>query len=346
MGTRKSDGDAPLVLRQVDRREYNQAMESQPVITRALAILRHGGLIGLPTETVYGLAADAENELAVRSIFAAKGRPADHPLIVHLAEGMQIDQWAVDIPESAWRLAAAFWPGPLTIVLRRSDKAAPAVTGDLETIGLRVPSHPVAQQVLQAFGGGLAAPSANRFGRVSPTTADHVREELGDRVELVLEGGPCTIGLESTIVDLSTNEPALLRLGAITPEQIETVLDRRLGDPSTNTTPASGRLVSHYAPRAAVEVVSANELEAKVGEWALFGSQVAVLAPDLGLQMPGVAHRPMPADAAGFGRELYAALREADAWGAQVALVVPPPESGLGLAIADRLRKAAAPRQA
>lgn len=346
MGRRKSDSDAPQVLRQVDRPPYNQEMESQPIIARALAILRRGGLIGLPTETVYGLAADAENELAVRSIFAAKGRPADHPLIVHLAEGTQIEQWAVDLPESAWRLATAFWPGPLTMILRRSDKAAPAVTGDLDTIGLRVPSHPVAQQVLRAFGGGLAAPSANRFGRVSPTTSDHVREELGDRIELILEGGPCNIGLESTIVDLSTIEPALLRLGAITPEQIESVLDQRLGDAAKNTTPASGRLVSHYAPRAAVEVVSANELEAKVAEWALFGSQVAVLAPELGLQLPSVAHLPMPGDAAGFARELYTALRQADAWGAQVALVVPPPECGLGLAIADRLRKASAPRQA
>lgn len=320
-------------------------MESPQIIARALAILRRGGLIGLPTETVYGLAADAENELAVRRIFAAKGRPVDHPVIVHLAEGGQISQWAVEIPDAAWRLAAAFWPGPLTIILRRNEKAASAVTGDLRTIGLRVPSHPVAQQVLQAFGGGLAAPSANRFGRVSPTTAQHVRDEFGGEVELVLEGGACSIGLESTIVDLSTGEPALLRHGAITPEQIEAVLDRPLGNPNLNATPASGRLDSHYAPRAAVEVVSADEVEAKAAQWAMFGAKAVVISPALDCQLPGVAHYPIPADAAGFARELYAALREADAGGAQVALVVPPPESGLGLAIADRLRKAAAPRQ-
>lgn len=319
-------------------------MEPQPILLRALAILHRGGLIGLPTETVYGLAADAENELAVRGIFAAKGRPVDHPLIVHLAEAKQIDQWAIDIPGEAWRLAAAFWPGPLTLILRRSDKAAPAVTGGLDTIGLRVPAHPVAQQVLQAFGGGLAAPSANRFGRVSPTTADHVREEFGDRVELVLEGGSCAIGIESTIVDLSVNEPTLLRPGAITAQQIEGILQRQLGDPAKNTTPASGRLASHYAPRAAVEIVRPSELEVRISDWAMRGSRVAVLAPRLELDLPGVSHRPMPDSPEGFARELYAALREADAAGAEIALIVPPPESGVGIAIADRLRKAAAPR--
>lgn len=319
-------------------------MESEPIIARALAIVRRGGLLGLPTETVYGLAADAGNELAVRSIFAAKGRPADHPLIVHLADAQQLSDWAIDIPTSAWRLAAAFWPGPLTIILQRSEKTAPAVTGGLTTIGLRIPSHPVAQQVLRAFGGGLAAPSANRFGRVSPTTAQHVREELGDRVELVLEGGPCSVGLESTIVDLSSDEPALLRFGAITPQQIETVLDRPLADAALNTTPASGRLASHYAPRAAVELVSVDEVHAKASQWAMLGRRIAVLAPRLEMELPGVSHRPVSAVPEEFARELYAALREADAWGAELALVVPPAESGLGLAIRDRLLKAAAPR--
>lgn len=320
-------------------------MESQAIITRAVAILRRGGLIGLPTETVYGLAANAANEVAVRRIFAAKGRPVDHPVIVHLADARQLNEWAIEIPESAHRLAAAFWPGPLTIILKRSNKAAPAVTGGLPTIGLRVPSHPIAQQVLQAFGGGLAAPSANRFGHVSPTTSQHVRDEFGDEIELILEGGACEIGLESTIVDLSTDEPVLLRYGAVTPEQIETVLDRPLGNPALNTTPASGRLESHYAPRAAVEIVACDELEAKAGEWALRGGKAVVISPTLACDLPGVMHYAVPADPAGFAHELYAALRQADAWGAQVALVVPPPESGLGLAVADRLRKAAAPRQ-
>ena len=320
-------------------------MESEAIITRAVTILRRGGFIGLPTETVYGLAADAENEVAVRRIFAAKGRPVDHPVIVHLADAKRLDRWAIDIPESAWRLAAAFWPGPLTMILKRSDKSAPAVSGGLATIGLRVPSHPVAQQVLQAFGGGLAAPSANRFGRVSPTTSQHVQDEFGNGIELVLEGGPCSVGLESTIVDLSTDEPALLRYGAVTPDQIAEVLDRPLGDPTLNTTRTSGRLTSHYAPRAAVEVVSCDELEAKVAQWSMHGAKAVVIAPTLECDLPGIAHYAISRDLAGFARELYAALREADAWGAQVALVVPPPESGLGLAIADRLRKAAAPRQ-
>jgi len=320
-------------------------MESEPIIKRAVAILRRGGRIGLPTETVYGLAADAENELAVRSIFAAKGRPVDHPVIVHLADADQIRDWAIDIPEDAWRLAHAFWPGPLTMILCRSDKAAPAVTGGLDTIGLRIPSHEVAQQVLRAFGGGLAAPSANRFGRVSATSSDHVRQEFGDRIELILEGGPCQVGVESTIVDLSTDEPALLRPGAITAEQIEDVLARPLGDPSRNLTRTSGRLASHYAPRAAVEVVDCREVEAKASEWVLQGKRVIVLSPRCEVALPGVSHRAMPESSDAFARELYAALREADAAGAEIALVVPPPESGLGIAIADRLRKAAAPRE-
>lgn len=319
-------------------------MESAPIIARAVHILRQGGLVGLPTETVYGLAADAENELAVRSIFAAKGRPVDHPVIVHLADPRQIEQWAIDIPPEARRLAHAFWPGPLTMILRRSEKAAPAVSGGLPTIGLRVPSHEVAQQVLRAFGGGLAAPSANRFGRVSPTTADHVREELGDMVELVLEGGPCAVGIESTIVDLSADKPVLLRPGVITAEHIEAILERPLGDPSRSATRAPGRLASHYAPRAAVQIVAANELEAKASEWAFQGRRTAILAANFDLELPGLFYRRMPDSPEGFGRELYAALREVDAMGAEIAIVVPPPESGLGLAIADRLRKAAAPR--
>jgi L-threonylcarbamoyladenylate synthase len=319
-------------------------MDTQAQIAQAVDILRRGGLVGLPTETVYGLAADAENELAVRSIFAAKGRPVDHPLIVHLADDSQISAWARDIPAEAWRLAHAFWPGPLTMILRRSDKAAPAVTGGLDTIGLRVPSHPVAHILLQAFGGGLAAPSANRFGRVSPTTAEHVREELGDRVDFVLDGGPCEVGLESTIIDLSGDEPTLLRPGAITPQQLEAVLDRPLGDPARNTTRTSGRLESHYAPRAAVELVAADELERRVAEWGLQGKRVAVLAPRFDQELPGVGFLRVPESLEEFARTLYSNLREADAWGAEVALVVPPPESGLGLAIADRLRKAAAPR--
>jgi L-threonylcarbamoyladenylate synthase len=316
-------------------------MNFDQVVT-AVRILRSGGLIGLPTETVYGLAADAENELAVRRIFAAKGRPVDHPLIVHLAEASRIDQWAIEIPTDARKLADVFWPGPLTIILRRSHKAAPAVTGGLPTIGLRVPEHPLALAVLKAFSGGLAAPSANRFGRVSPTTAEHVREELGDQVELILDGGPCSIGLESTIVDLSGDEPTLLRPGAITPRQLEAVLGRPLGDPEKNTTRASGRLASHYAPRAAVEVVTDDRIALRAGAWLGRGKRVAA-AVFAGTPLPNQVERiVLPDDVDGFARELYGALRRADALGVDAILVVPPPEMDVGIAIVDRLRKAAA----
>src|SRR5688500_12546066 len=194
-------------------------------LDRAVEMLRAGGIIALPTETVYGLGADADNEAAVRKVFAAKGRPADHPVIVHLASGAQIDQWATDIPPAARTLADAFWPGPLTIILKRSPRALDVVTGGLDTVGLRVPSHPVAQHLLTRFGGAIAAPSANRFGRVSPTTAEHVRQEFGSAVDLILDGGDCQVGLESTIVDLSSGASAILRPGFVTAEQIEAVTE-------------------------------------------------------------------------------------------------------------------------
>jgi L-threonylcarbamoyladenylate synthase len=321
-------------------------MTTTAEMTQAIDILSSGGLIGLPTETVYGLAADAENELAVRSIFAAKGRPVDHPLIVHLASAAQIRDWAIDIPAAAWRLADAFWPGPLTLILKSSGKAAPAVTGGLSTIGLRVPSHPIAQLVLREFGGGLAAPSANRFGRVSPTLAKHVRTEFGPALPLVLDGGPCAVGVESTIVDLSSGDPTLLRPGKITSEEIERVLAQRLGDPAKNTTRTSGRLESHYAPRAAVEITAPERLAARVRERVAEGLRVAVIANEHLMESAHVFHRPMPSDAAGFARQLYAALHEVDAQGVEIALVVPPTEVGVGVAVADRLRKAAAPRPA
>ncbi|MGZ6141626.1 MAG: L-threonylcarbamoyladenylate synthase, partial [Myxococcaceae bacterium] len=197
-------------------------------IAAAVAVLRRGGLVGLPTETVYGLAADAENELAVRRIFAVKGRPSTHPLIVHVAHASAIESWVTQVPPEAYRLASAFWPGPLTLVLRRSSRASDAVTGGQETVALRVPGHPVALAVLKAFDGGVAAPSANRFGQVSPTRAEHVRADLGSDVDLVLDGGPARVGVESTIVDLSGAEPLLLRPGGVPVESVELVLERRI----------------------------------------------------------------------------------------------------------------------
>lgn len=319
------------------------------LIAQAVATLRAGGLLALPTETVYGLAADAENEIAVRRIFAAKGRPVDHPLIVHLADGQQIDAWASEIPTAARLVAQAFWPGPLTMILPRSNKAAEAVTGGLATIGLRVPAHSVAQAVLREFGGGVAAPSANRFGRVSPTTADHVREELGTAVEMILDGGPCEVGVESTILDLSTDEPCILRPGAITAGQIEQVIGRALVAPEKNTTRCAGRLESHYAPRAAVELVTPSEVIPRAQALINQQKRVAVLCDATTEEIEQLLRAcqarvltiQFPQDPAACAQQLYSALRTADAFQVEVALVVPPPQVGLGIAVADRLQKAA-----
>ena len=190
-------------------------------IEQAADLLHRGKLVAIPTETVYGLGADASNPEAVAKIFQAKGRPADHPLIVHLAYASQMKDWAEEVPDSALRLASAFWPGPLTMILRKKASVPAVVTGGQETVALRVPDNPVALWLLRVFGGGIAAPSANRFGRISPTTAQHVAEELGDAVDCILDGGPCTVGVESTIIDLTDQQPTILRPGRITRSQLE-----------------------------------------------------------------------------------------------------------------------------
>lgn len=290
---------------------------------RAVETLRAGGLVAFPTETVYGLGADAENEEAVRGIFRVKGRPTTHPLIVHAADPWP---WAVQVPAEAERLAARFWPGPLTMILKRSARAPDAVTGGQGTLGLRVPSHPLALALLRDFGGGVAAPSANRFGRVSPTTAKHVRDDLGSDVDFIVDGGPCSVGVESTIVDLSGGEPAILRPGGVTREAIEEALGRRVPVLEKTDVRAPGQLESHYAPRAEVVVTKAEEIESRAAELRKRGLKVEVLA------------RPE-------ARGLYAALREADGRGADVVVVGRPAEEGIGLAVADRLRKAAGPRR-
>jgi L-threonylcarbamoyladenylate synthase len=236
-------------------------------ISRAVGVLWKGGLVAVPTETVYGLAADAENEAAVRSLFAAKGRPADHPVIVHVANARAIDDWARDVPPAARELASSFWPGPLTLVLKRSPRALDVVTGGQDTVGLRCPAHPWAHALLQAFGGALAAPSANSFGRISPTTAAHVRADLGEkpagRVDLILDGGPCPVGIESTIVDLSGPVPTLLRPGSITREAIEQVLGTSLAEAGLDAPRASGRLEKHYAPRTRLELVTVSAVASR-----------------------------------------------------------------------------------
>ncbi len=315
------------------------------IVQQAVEVLRDGGLVALPTETVYGLAADAENELAVRRIFAVKGRPESHPLIVHLAQLPTVeDGWVSQVPDTARRLADAFWPGPLTLVLPRGPRALDVVTAGQDTVALRVPSHPVARAILQSLDGGVAAPSANRFGRTSPTTAQHVREDLGDDVELIVDGGPSSVGVESTIVDLTSGSPALLRPGGVPREELERVLGQPVVVRSAGgAVRAPGMLPSHYAPRAGVVLAPAETVFAQAASLLGAGNKVGVIAPVLELP-PGVGHIVVPEDAAGMARELYGALRMADQQGFEVVVVQLPSESGLGLAVRDRLKRAAAPR--
>lgn len=300
--------------------------------------------MAFPTETVYGLGANAENEPAVRAMFAAKGRPADHPVIVHLSDASLMDELAAEVPPVARRLAAAFWPGPMTLVLRRSGHVSKLVTGGLDTVGLRVPSHPIAQALLMEFGGPIAAPSANRFGRVSCTRAEHVAEELGGRVDLILDGGECPVGLESTIIDVSGEAPAILRPGAVTAEQIAAVMGAPLDQPSAIAPRVSGNLPSHYAPRARVEIVRADELGWRANQLAAEGKQVAVLCHERPSLSDGIVVLALPETYDEMAQSLYSILRRVDELGCDVALTTLPVETGLGAAIADRLRRAAGPR--
>lgn len=321
------------------------------LIARAAQVLADGGLVAMPTETVYGLAADADHPEAVRAIFAAKGRPADHPVIVHVAGPEALAAWAREVPAAATQLAAAFWPGPLTLVLKRSARAGDFVTGGQDTVGLRCPAHPWAHALLAAHAGsshrGVAAPSANRFGRISPTTAQHVRDDLGEKpagaVDLILDGGACPVGIESTIVDLSTDAPRLLRHGSISRAQLEAVLGTPVPDAGSDAPRASGRLKSHYAPRTPLELVAAGELPARIN--ALRGMRIALLAPAAALlDAPAHVIKRLVAEAepAAYGRKLYAQLRELDAAGAEAILIVAPPATPAWAAVNDRLARAAA----
>jgi L-threonylcarbamoyladenylate synthase len=317
-------------------------------IERAAAILRAGGLVAFPTETVYGLGADASNPDAVAKIFAAKGRPQDHPLIVHLAGVELLGQWAADIPAAAQQLAAAFWPGPLTLILKRAAGVPDCITGGQDTVGLRIPGHAVALELLRAFAGeaggrsfsGIAAPSANKFGRISPTAAAHVRAELGEAVDCILDGGECEIGIESTIVDLSRGRPVLLRPGQITAAQIAAVLGAEVEAADAAAPRAPGALASHYAPRTPLYLVSAAELSARLS--ALRGQKTAVLArSEAPSGLKDVYWQEAPRAVAGYAHELYASLRRLDALGCAAILVeVPPPVPGWQ-GVNDRLRRAA-----
>jgi L-threonylcarbamoyladenylate synthase len=318
-------------------------MVSAQDIEKAVAALRAGGLVAFPTETVYGLGADASNPDALRKIFAAKGRPQDHPLIVHVADAVQLANWARDIPPPAARLAKKFWPGPLTIILRRAPHVSDLVTGGQDTVALRVPSHPVAQALLRAFGGGVAAPSANRFGRVSATTAGHVRHEFGAAVDCVLDGGAADVGIESTIVDLSGARPALLRPGWITAAQLEQALGAALAAPDAQSPRAPGTLARHYAPQTPLMMMEDDLLIELATSLSRQGKRVAVLARSARQPLlANIVWIAAPADAAGYAHDLYVNLRRLDEAGCDAILVERPPQEAAWAAIADRLSRAAA----
>jgi len=315
-------------------------------VEAAAETLAAGGLVALPTETVYGLAARADDDRAVAAIFAAKGRPADHPLIVHVPDAAATSAFCDEPGASARALMAHFWPGPLTVIVPRRPGVAGAAAGGQASIGLRCPAHPLAQALLRAAAArgvpGLAAPSANRFGRVSPTTAAHVRQEFGDTLT-VLDGGPCPVGVESTIVDCTREPPALLRPGSVLAAEVEAALGTALRAPDAAAPRASGTLESHYAPAAAVRLFpdAAALADALQALPAAARSHVAVYsrhAPAVGV----AAHRPMPAEPAAVARELFAVLRFFDDAGVRQIWVEHPPVGPAWAAVNDRLRRAAA----
>lgn len=311
-------------------------------IATAVGHLRTGGVLGLPTETVYGLAADATNPAAVARVFATKGRPADHPLIVHLAVGAAVAPWVSDWPAVAERLAAAFWPGPLTLVVPRSSSVLPAVTGRQDTVALRVPAHPVAQAVLAAFGGALVAPSANRYGRLSPTRAADVVQEFAGTVPVV-EGGECTVGIESTIVACLNGEVRVLRPGLITPGALSRAAGVEvLVGAAADGPRVPGAVKAHYAPRTPLELVSSAGLAQRAAELP-DACVVARAATSVGLTWSVPSRWVVLADTpAEFGQRLYATLRDLDALGAPRLLVEEPPAGDEWAAVRDRLARAAA----
>ena len=316
---------------------------TQVEIETAVQTLRDGELVAFPTETVYGLGANAQNPVAVRKIFDVKGRPPDHPVIVHLDSPRFLHRWVREVPQSATRLAEAFWPGPLTLVMPRAPNVHDVITGGQDTIAIRVPAHPMAQQLLTAFGGGIAAPSANRYGRLSPTRAEHVREEFGETVRVILDGGECQIGLESTIVGCEGENVRLLRPGAVTAAQLRRVIGEELllgADLSSPRVP--GSTPTHYAPATPLTVVPAGEVDAQADAASSGGRRVAVLAQRLPLRSHkyvtwiNAGRRPE-----GYARDLYTNLRTLDKAGCQRILVQAVPDGEQWDAIRDRLLRAA-----
>lgn len=320
-------------------------MNLQQEINQAVEILRAGGLVGMPTETVYGLAGDARNPEVVSKIFTAKQRPQTHPLIVHLADPDQLTEWAREIPDAAYRLALAFWPGPLTLILKKQPQVLDSVTGGQDSVGIRIPRHPMAQALLQAFGSGLVAPSANRFTRISPTTAEAVYAELGESVNMILEGGACEVGLESTIVDMSVEKPVILRPGMISAEQISEVVGfavpvRRQDHPGATRAPGMHHL--HYAPSTPVElqitvgcINRAASLQHDEQPAVLLCHSDIDITPSAGLQTIR-----MPANPADYAHELYQTLRAVDAGNFKRIIIEAVPDAAEWDAVRDRLQKA------
>lgn len=315
-----------------------------PDIRRAVEILRAGGLVAFPTETVYGLGADARNAEAVKRIFRVKGRPERHPLIVHVSSAEAVGEWAREVPEMARRLAARFWPGPLTMILKRGARVPDEVTGGQDTVGLRVPSHPLALELLREFGGGIAAPSANRFGRVSPTQAAHVAAEFGPDL-VVLDGGPCRIGIESAIVDCTRGDTAtLLRPGLIERSLIEAAIGGALRDADDGAPRAPGTLESHYAPAAKVRLMDTQMLRTALSvlEGGRAPQGLAVYSRSVRRVAPGILLKVMPERAAAAAHELFSVLRDFDTKGVRLIWVETPPAEPAWEGVRDRLQRAAA----
>ena len=317
-------------------------------ILAAAARIQAGELVGFPTETVYGLGADASSDAAVAGIFAAKGRPSDHPLIVHLADAAQVSDYASSVPAFAARLMTAFWPGPLTVILPRREGVAAAAAGGQNSIGLRCPDHPVALAFLKACATGVAGPSANRFGRVSPTTAAHVAQEFGDDL-MVLDGGPCEVGIESSIVDCTRSRPVLLRPGVLTRAELEAACGEpvlakdELPSEAGSAPRASGTLEAHYAPNAKVRLMDAGAIQTALDLLGTDAAHIAVYARDvLRIKSEKVLFRRMPGDALATAQQLFAVLRSFDAQGARLIWIEHPPASPEWDGVRDRLGRAAA----
>lgn len=311
-------------------------------IQQAVEILRGGGLVAFPTETVYGLGADATNASAVEKIYQVKGRPAANPIIVHIADVERAQRYAADWPEAAQKLAEQFWPGPLTLVLPKSPQIVDQATAGLKTVGLRVPNHRLALELLQAFDGPIAAPSANRSARVSPTTAEHVHDELDDAVQLVLDGGPCEVGIESTVLDLSNEPPRILRPGMITRAMIEQIIgpvqSQRPFTDITQPALSPGQQLVHYAPVTPAYRYTATQASRLAAE----GAGIIDFGPiDQPRQIESVIT--LPADPEQYARHFYAALRTLDAMGLRAIYIEMPPESPPWIAVRDRIRRATRP---